>query len=193
MSAPSAAAPKNGAVNTTAYAAPFESASPHEDRLAAAVLGAALPEAAEEHLRAAGRSYHRDHVAEWHLAQAQAAAPDHAAVLIGLYRFYFYKNRLPEALEIARRCLHKSAADNCLASDWRAVGPRDADFASYEAVLPRFFLFTLKGYAYLQMRLGNLQEARAAVMKLLELDPIDRLGVSVLGGILDRGGTGDED
>jgi tetratricopeptide (TPR) repeat protein len=180
-------------VTPAVHATPFEATLPHEGRLAAAVLGAGLPGEAEEHLRAAGRSYHRDHVAEWHLRQAQAAAPDHAAVLIGLYRFYFYKNRLPEALEIARQCLRKAAADNCLAADWRAVGPRDADFGSYEAALPRFFLFTLKGYAYLQMRLGDLEEGRAAVMKLLELDPMDHLGVRVLEGILDRGGTGDDD
>jgi hypothetical protein len=30
-------------------------------------------------------------------------------------------------------------------------------------------------------------------MKLLELDPMDHLGVRVLEGILDRGGTGDDD
>jgi tetratricopeptide (TPR) repeat protein len=176
-----------------ADAMPIESSLLNEGRLAAAVLGAGLPGAAEAHLRAAGQAYHRDDVAEWHLREAQASAPDHAAVLIGLYRFYFYKNRLPEALEIARLCLRKSAADNHLPADWRAVGPHDADFASYESVLPRFFLFTLKGYAYLQMRLGNLAEGRAAVMKLLELDPGDKMGARVLEGILDRGGKGDDE
>jgi len=49
-------------------------------------------------------------------------------------------------------------------------------------MLPRFYLFTLKGYAYLQMRLGNLHEGRAAVMKLLELDPSDKVGARVLLG-----------
>ena len=47
-------------------------------------------------------------------------------------------------------------------------------------MLPRFFLFTLKGYAYLQMRLGNIYEGEAAIMKLLELDPSDKIGAKVL-------------
>ena len=68
----------------------------------------------------------------------------------------------------------------------------DAVFDDYEEILPRFFLFTLKGYAYLQMRLGEIDESRAAVMKLLELDPSDKIGAKVLLGILDRIGV-DED
>jgi tetratricopeptide (TPR) repeat protein len=176
-----------------ANAMPIESSLVNDGLLAAAVLGGGLPEAAKEHLRAAGQTYHRDALAEWHLREAQASAPDHAAVLIGLYRFYFHKNRLPEALEIARLCLRKAAADNHLPADWRAVRPHDADFGSYEAVLPRFFLFSLKGYAYLQMRLGDMAEGRAAVTKLLELDPGDMMGARVLEGILDRGGKNDDD
>ena len=91
-------------------------------------------------------------------AKPQALAPGHAAVLIGLYRFYFYKGRLHEALEIANLCLEKAARDNNLSPNWRNVGAGDALFSRYEEMLPRFFLFTLKGYAYLHMRLGNLDE-----------------------------------
>src|ERR1039457_4552587 len=141
-----------------ADAMPIESSLLNGGRLAAAVLGAGLPGAAEAHLRAAGQAYHRDDVAEWHLREAQASAPDHAAVLIGLYRFYFYKNRLRKALEVARNCLRKAAVDNGLHSDWHQVRCADACFDSYEAMLPRFYLFTLKGYANLHVRLGNVSE-----------------------------------
>jgi hypothetical protein len=58
--------------------------------------------------------------------------------------------------------------------------------------LPRFYLFTLKGYAYLQMRLGDLDEGRAAVAKLLELDPSDKIGARVLFEVLERVGLDDE-
>jgi tetratricopeptide (TPR) repeat protein len=160
---------------------------------AAALLGRGLPPAAELHLQEASRSYEHDQIAEWHLREAQAAAPDHAAVLIGLYRFYFYKNRLREALEVARNCLRKAAVDNGLHSDWHQVRCADACFDSYEAMLPRFYLFTLKGYAYLQLRLGNVSEGQAAVMKLLELDPGDKLGARVLLGVLERMGQIDDD
>jgi tetratricopeptide (TPR) repeat protein len=160
--------------------------------LADALLGGGLPPEAEDHLWQAGLSYHLDDVAERHLRDAQALAPGHAAVLIGLYRFYFYKGRLAEALEIAELCLAKATRENNLSADWRAVSPGDASFDRYEAMLPRFFLFTLKGYAYLQMRLGNLDEGRAAILKLLELDPSDKIGARVLLDVLGRAGRDDD-
>jgi hypothetical protein len=160
--------------------------------LSAAILGAGLPEIAERHLRLASSAYCDDRVAEAHLWRAQSVAPTHAAVLIALYRFYFYKNRLNEAFGIACICLRKAAQDNGLPLEWRDVKPRAAAFGDYAAILPRFYLFTLKAYAYLSMRLGDLAEGRAAVMKLLELDPSDKLGAKVLLGVLDRAEAGDD-
>jgi tetratricopeptide (TPR) repeat protein len=160
--------------------------------LANALLGGGLPPEAESHLWEAGLSYHLDDVAEWHLKQAQALAPGHAAVLIGLYRFYFYKGRLKEALDVARICLAKAADENLVDVDWRRVRPGNVDFGSFDAMLPRFYLFTLKAYAYLHMRLGNLEEGRAAAMKLLEIEPTDKIGARVLLDVLERMGQDDD-
>jgi hypothetical protein len=76
--------------------------------------------------------------------------------------------------------------------DWRDVSAGDAAFGRYESVLPRFFLFSLKGYAYLQMRLGRTDEGQRAVLKLLELDPSDKIGAKVLLGVLERMGQDDD-
>ncbi len=160
--------------------------------LADALLGGGLPREAEFHLEEAGLTYHLDDVAERHLREAEALAPGHAAVLIGLYRFYFYKGRLAEALAVAQLCLEKAARENGLALDWRRVAPSDADFGRYESILPRFYLFTLKGYAYLKMRLGHLDEGSRAVAKLLELDPSDKVGARVLLEVLERVGRDDD-
>jgi tetratricopeptide (TPR) repeat protein len=154
--------------------------------LSDALLGGGLPPEAEQHLWQAGLSYHLDDVAESHLREAQMLAPGHAAVLIGLYRFYFYKGRLREALDVAEACLEKAIRDNNLPPDWRDVAAGDALFSRYEESLPRFFLFTLKGYAYLQMRLGNLDEGLVAIRKLLELDPSDKVGAKVLLEVIER-------
>jgi tetratricopeptide (TPR) repeat protein len=163
------------------------------DEAAAACLGLGLPEEAERHLRLAGLCYHRDEESLGHLRAAWDAAPGHAAVYIGLYRFYFYKNRLHEALDVARDCLKKAALDNGLPEDWRAAKATDAEFGSFDAILPRFFLFTLKGYGYLNLRLGHIDEGRAAIEKLLELDPGDKLGGKVLLNVLERQADGDDD
>lgn len=158
-----------------------------------AVLGRGLPPEVERLLAAAGRAYHCEEAAEQCLREARALAPDHAAVLIGFYRFYFYKGRLAEALDIARLCLDKAAREIGLRSDWWLVKSGDADFRSFDAVLPRFFMFTLKGYAYLLMRLGEYAEARLATLKLLDLDPSDKIGAKVLLGVLDRMEAGEDE
>jgi tetratricopeptide (TPR) repeat protein len=161
--------------------------------LADALLGGGLSEAAQRHLDQAANLYHHAEMAEQHLAEARALAPDHAAVLIGLYRFFFYKGRLQEALEVACLCLTKAARDNNLVLDWHCVRPEDANFSDFGAALPRFYLFTLKAYAYLQMRLGDLDEGHAAIEKLLELDPTDKVNAKLLLGVWQRSGRPDED
>lgn len=161
------------------------------DWLEAACLGGLLAPAVQWEMNAAAAAYRDDALAESHLQRAFLLAPEHPAVHIGLYRFYFYKNRLPEALAVAERCLQKAARDNAIPLDWRHVGARHADFSTY-AALPRFYLFTLKACAYLHMRLGQLAAGAAMVAKLIELDPADRLGGSVLRGVLERVGR-DED
>jgi tetratricopeptide (TPR) repeat protein len=168
-----------------------------DELLAYAVLGEGLPVEVEHRLREAGRAYAQDEVAERHLHEARRLAPDHAAVLIAFYRYYFYKGRLEDALEMARTCLAKAAVDMGLVprlvGSWREVTRDDAAFDTYDAVLPRFYLFTLKGYAYLQMRLGNLTEGRDAAMKLLELDPNNKLGAKVLLDVLEQIGKSEEE
>jgi tetratricopeptide (TPR) repeat protein len=164
-----------------------------QDFPAAAILGEGLPEEANRLLHAAAMSYDEDDVALKHLMAARLLAPTHPATLIGLYRFYFYKGRLAEALSIARTCLTRAAIDHSLPLDWRMVRPSDAAFGEYDAIGPRFFMFSLKGYAYLNMRLGDLQESAAAIDKLLELDPKDKVGAQVLRDVLQRKGLEDVD
>ncbi|MCJ2181966.1 hypothetical protein MTR62_04505 [Novosphingobium sp. 1949] len=154
--------------------------------LASPLLGGGLPAEARFHLDRAAERYHITDVAETHLFTAETLAPDHAAVLIALYRFYFYKGRLGEALDVARTCVAKALRLNVLGEDWRAVAPGDAPFGEWEALLPRFFLFSLKGFAYLSLRTGRLAEGREAAEKLIELDPRDRIGAQVLIDVLDR-------
>ncbi|EIZ77322.1 TPR repeat-containing protein [Novosphingobium sp. Rr 2-17] len=156
------------------------------------LLGGGLPAEAQRHLEKAGLSYHLTDVAETHLQAADAIAPDHAAVLIAFYRFYFYKGQLYQALQISRACIAKALRENVLGADWREVQPSDAPFGEWDALIPRFFLFSLKGYAYLNMRLGYFIEGRSAAEKLLELDPRDRIGAQVLIDVLDRMGFEDE-
>ncbi|GMV56822.1 MAG: hypothetical protein AMXMBFR6_26270 [Betaproteobacteria bacterium] len=161
--------------------------------IAASLLGGGLTAAAEQALSAAAAAYHDEALALALLERAEVLAPGHPAVRIGLYRFYFYKNRLAEALGVARSCLVDAARVLGLPADWRQARHGSTALSGYDDLLGRFYLFSLRAYGYLLLRLGQLQEGRAALAKMLELDPDDRLGAALLLGVLTRHEHGDDD
>lgn len=154
-----------------------------------AVLGGGLPPAAEALIAQAGLIRQQLPQALALLEQAYVMAPRHPATLIALYRFHFYGNRLADAREVALRALDMASAALALPRRWQDVQP-GAHFAALEP-LPRFFLFTLKGYAYLSLRLGELDSGRQALDKLRELDAQDQVGHGVLHAVLARMGRDD--
>jgi tetratricopeptide (TPR) repeat protein len=177
---------------TQAASRPSEIPFAEEDVLAHPLFGGGLSPEAERALELAGLCYAQPLKAEAFLRDAEAAAPDHFAVLIGWYRYYFYKGRLAEALVVGKRCLTKTAREKNFAIDWREVRAQDGAFGSYDDVMARFFMFCLKGYAYLHMRLGDLDEGREAAQKLLELDPTDRINAQLLLDVLQRAESDDD-
>jgi tetratricopeptide (TPR) repeat protein len=155
--------------------------------------GETLPPSAEHCLHMAAKSYGDDIEAERYLHQALAMAPEHAAVYIAFYRFYFYRNRVRQALPYAELCLGLAARALKLNHDWRQVQREDASFGDYAAFAPRFFLFSLKAWGYLKLRLGELEDGRLAVEKVTQLDPADKVGAAVLLDVLNRMGQDDDD
>lgn len=152
----------------------------------------ALTANALEQLRLASLSYTDSVKAETHLILAKAMAPDNVAVLVGEYRYYFYKGRLQEALSIAEHCLELTANALHFPHNWRKVWPHHANFQSEEPA-HRFYLFCLKAYAYLLLRLNDMTQGREAVEKLLQLDPANKVGGQVLLDVLERVGKDDYD
>lgn len=154
---------------------------------------AGLPVEAAYHLKLAGQAYLHDAVAERHLTEAARLAPKHMAVLSGRYRYLFYKGRLPEALAQLEICLSEVASQGGLPENWRFARADDADFGNYSALWARFYLFALKAYGYLNLRLERHSEGRLALDKLLELDPTDKIGARHLLNVLDRQGAEDDE
>jgi hypothetical protein len=157
-----------------------------------AVLGRGLPWQVESLLREAGSLHDRPGAAREKLERARSLAPGHPATLIALYRFHFYGNRLADARAVACEAIRHAARQLRLPDDWRAVAPNQRLFGGY-AALPRFYLFALKGYAYLSLRLGDEDEGAAALAALRRLDPLDRIGGRVLEDVLARRGHDDYD
>jgi hypothetical protein len=152
------------------------------------VLGLGLPAQAEALIAQAGLVRQDRAKAEPLLLQARAMAPHHPATLIALYRFHFYGHRLREAREVAREALGIARGalvpghPDPVAAD---LPPITDEQARFDAAV-RFYLFTLKGFAYLNLRLGDIEVGRAALTELQRLDPQDRVGGAMLSVVLAR-------
>jgi hypothetical protein len=159
-----------------------------------AVLGQGLAPAVEQALREAGALRADPSLAMAALMRASALAPEHPAVLIAFYRHYFYSHRLRLARAVARKTLVVAARSLGLPPVWREVPAQPLDGAR-DDVSTRFYLWVLKGYAYLSLRLDDPIEARDALAKLRLLDPDDCVGAALLEAVRqrrDRGGDEDE-
>ena len=151
----------------------------------AAVLGLAMPAGVEAALREAGARRGDAPETMAALMRAQALAPDHPAVLIAFYRHHFYGHRLDLARNVARRALVVAAHALGLPAVWREAPRQPLPGARHDA-RTRFFLFLLKGYAYLSLRLGEGSEARDALALLRDVDPQDCVGAAMLEAVRQR-------
>ena len=158
----------------------------------AAVRGLALPHGVEAALAEAGAAQGDPLRTMAALMRAQSLAPEHPAVLIAFYRHHFYGHRLPLARDIARRALVVGARSLGLPTLWREVPPQPLPGARHDATT-RFYLFALKGYAYLSLRLGDDAEARDALALLRALDPGDHVGAALLETVRQRAGLEEVD
>lgn len=154
---------------------------------AASVIGGALPPGVEALIAQAGALRDRPGEALPLLERARALAPQHPAPVIAVYRFHFYGHALVQARAAGEDAL--AIARTALGPDFGDVPPEDEAVRGDAAV--RFYLFTLKGLAYLNLRLGDLDEARLMLGELRRLDPKDHLGGGLLSHVLARHDAGE--
>ncbi|TXT35493.1 MAG: hypothetical protein FD135_4893 [Comamonadaceae bacterium] len=161
-----------------------------DDDLAAfadGVIGGGLSPQVNALITQAGLLRHLPQQALPLLEQARAAAPRHPAPLIALYRFYFYSHQLTKARAMGEDAL--AIARTALGPEFGDAPPGDEATRGDAAV--RFYLFTLKGLAYLNMRLGDMAEAQLMLSELRRLDPQDHVGAALLWHVLTRYEKGD--
>lgn len=99
-----------------------------------------------------------------------------------LYTLYAGSGACPRAREVATGGLAVAAGEAGPSLDRATVGVEDADFATPGPA--RFWLFTLKALAFINVKLGEPDEAPARLDKLRVLDPTDGVGFSVIAALL---------
>lgn len=113
------------------------------------------------------------------VARALAAAPEDPQVRLAAYRFHFYAHDYAAALPQAEAVLLHAARRLNISTDWRDVGPEDADFTAHDFA-PGLYLQALIATGYCAARLGFTDRARAALSQAARLDPRDRFGGAML-------------
>lgn len=136
--------------------------------------------------------------AEHLLLRAYFLAPEHLAVLVALYRFYYYRHRYGDALQVAERTLQVAGRMLGLRGTWSDFDYADlANAVVTSIVLTRFYLLALKGTGFLLLRLGDPESAVERLRKVVQLDSNDRLGAGplldlALGAMAEPSGRNDD-
>lgn len=111
----------------------------------------------------------------------QACAPQCLATYYLLYKCHAGRREFDLAERAARAGLDEAAQQAGLPADWRQVQPG----ASFDGTGPaRFWLFTLKALAFIQLRAGQPAAAREMLRQIERLDPQASVGADVVAQLL---------
>jgi tetratricopeptide (TPR) repeat protein len=134
----------------------------------------------EELIETAAQSYGTEE-AEAALLSAHALGPQQLAVLVALYRYYFYQHRLEDALLVGESALAVTGQRLKFPEDWQYLNADHVGAGVMRSMgLLRFYLMVLKAIGYVHLRLGHYVTGIAMLEKLVELDSHDRLGCKAL-------------
>lgn len=145
-----------------------------------------LPAEAERLIGEAVSAY-EDQGTELSLLRVHLMAPENLTVLVGLYRYYVYQQRLPEAMQVAERAMQLAARQLGLPTDWQQIDQFSLGTAARISFgLLRFYLLALKAVSVVLLRLGCIAASQARLRKLASLDQRDHLGAARLLAVLDQ-------
>jgi len=120
------------------------------------------------------------------LWSAQALAPGSLGIYYAIYKHHARRREFEAAEGAARRGLAEAARQAGLPEDWRSATraslPAGLDFRDHGVA--RFWLFTLKALAFIALRRGRPDEARALLAQITALAPDAHIGDDVIATML---------
>ncbi|MGD8999502.1 MAG: hypothetical protein PVF75_03735 [Granulosicoccaceae bacterium] len=123
----------------------------------------------------------RDEKAEQYLMRAYFKEPNHLTVLVALYRYFYYKQRLADALVIGEKALEVSGKLLGLRKSWDKLNINELGQGVMVSMgLTRFYLHVLKAVGFILLRMHKIPESMERLNKLAELDASDQFGARPL-------------
>ncbi len=138
-----------------------------------------LPESLEQVISQAASLYHRPE-SEFMLLGAYMIQPHHPVIHVALYRYYYYKHRLAEALMIAERTLEDSGISLGFLGHWSEATLARLKANESNMAMVRYYLLALKGSGFICLRMGRRDEGLMRLKMVAEMDSEDRLGTRAI-------------
>lgn len=105
---------------------------------------------------------------EQYIYQALEKSGENYDVLIGVYRYFFYKNQPKMALKIAEMVLNKIKIEEQLPESWEDQKPRLIQDKDQPKI--RLYLNAYAATGYILARLGQIEQAKQITEQVKEID-----------------------
>lgn len=141
-----------------------------------------VPDEIEKLLRSAAQNWENTHDSDRYMQEAIALCDTNLDVLVSAYRYFFYKHRDRQALQITHKLIEQIQKIEQLPEDWQQLKPillsRKEDYSI------RLYLNAYAAFGLILARLGEIEKAKEINSKVKEIDDKNEFGASVVFEIL---------
>lgn len=127
-----------------------------------------VPEDIKNLLVLASENWENTAESQKYVNEALAKAEDNIDVLVGSYRFFFYKNNPEMAIKIAEKVAQKLKQENNLPDEWEKVQPILVERKNEPPI--RMYLNAYAAQGFLLARLGKIEEAKEITERVKQID-----------------------
>jgi hypothetical protein len=141
-------------------------------------------------LLSASKNWENTDESERYMHQALAEGGHDLTLQIAAYRYFFYKNNLPMALQAVQRVVSQVSKSEQLPDDWEQI--KSIVLANKENESIRLFLSAYTAMGLVLARLGETASAQAIAARIKEIDDKNEFGGSTIWTILNPSPEEDE-
>ena len=149
-----------------------------------------VPEDIKQLLILAAENWENTSSSEKYINQALAKTRNNTDVLIAAYRYFYYKQNYPMALQIAEKVVEEVNKNENLPSNWEEL--KSVLMKRKEEANIRLYLNAYAASGLVLAKLGETDKAKEICIKVKEVDDKNDFGAGILFDILTRPPEEDE-
>jgi tetratricopeptide (TPR) repeat protein len=150
-----------------------------------------VPEDVKKLLVLAAENWENTAESEKYITQALAKTGDNTDVLVAAYRYFYYKNNLPLALQAAVTVVEKIKASENFPDDWEQL--KKILVSRKEEPAIRLYLNAYAASGMVLAKLGEIEKAKEITARVKEIDDRNEFGAAIILDILTRPADEDDD